>query len=98
MSTSQSLGLGPSLLSSEEILQQAISLTMSDGFLTEDEILAAFLFFTSSSEDVVHITRTFITLGSNQAVQCRFLINQLNAAPLLLEKAKDKDKDDSMLY
>ena len=71
---------------------------MSDGFLTEDEILAAFLFFTSSSEDVVHITRTFITLGSNQAVQCRFLINQLNAAPLLLEKAKDKDKDDSMLY
>jgi len=77
---------------------------MAEGFLTEDEVLAASLFFTSSSEDVVRIAWTFITLGSNRTVQCRFLINQLNAAPLLLarsnnkDKDKDKDKDDSMMY
>jgi hypothetical protein len=85
--------LGPGL-SSEEILQQAIGLTMMDGFLTEDKLLSASLFFTSSSKDIVRAARTFITLGNNWAVQCCFLLNQLNTAALLLGKGKGRDNDD----
>jgi hypothetical protein len=90
--------LGPSLSTSEEILQQAISVTATDGFLTEDELLAASIFFTTSSEDVVRTARTFIALGRNQAVQRRFLLTQLNTAALLPGKGKDKDTDGSMMY
>jgi len=78
---SQSLGpVAPAILSSEEILQQAVTLTMADGFLMEDELFAASLFFTSSSEDVVRAAWTFIILGNNWAVQCRFLLNQLGSS------------------
>jgi len=94
---SQSLGpVAPAVLSSEEILQQAVTLTMADGFLTEDELFAASLFFTSSSEDVVRAARTFITLGNNRAVQRRFLLNQLNMAALL--PGRGKNKDDPMMF
>ena len=83
-----------SVLSSGEILDQAIQIiTVDEGFLTEDELLAASMFFTR--EDAVHAARTFIALGNNRTVQRRFLLQQLNMAALLPGKEGD---DHSMSY
>jgi len=93
--------LGPvasASLSPDEILQQAITLTAADGFLTEDELVAASIFFTTSSEDVVCAARTFITLANNRAAQHRFLLSQLNTAVLLPGRGKNKDNNDDMMY
>ena len=90
-----SISLDSDLSSSDKVLQQAINFTTTDGFLTEDELYAASLFFTSSSENVVRAARTFITLGNNRTVQRRFLLNQLHTAALLPEK--DMDINDSMI-
>jgi len=92
---SSSISLGSDLSSSDKVIQQAISFTTTDGFLTEDELFAASVFFTSSSEHVVRAARTFITLGNNRTVQRRFLLNQLRTAALLPEK--DMDNNDSMI-
>ncbi len=83
--------------SSEEILQQAVMLTSTDGFLMEDELYAASLFFNSSSEDAVRAARTFVALGTNRAVQLRFLLNQLNKVALLPGKGKEKENDDGSM-
>jgi hypothetical protein len=97
---SPSLGpVAPASLSPDEILQQAITLTAADGFLTEDELVAASIFFTTSSEDVVRAARTFVTLANNRAAQRRFLLTQLNTAALLPGRGKNKDNnDDPMMY
>jgi hypothetical protein len=59
----------PNLSSSSEILDQAIRIaTVDDSSLTENEMLAASLFFTSASDDAVHAVRTDITLGNNRVV------------------------------
>ena len=92
---SPSISLGSDLSSSDKVLQQAINFTTTDGFLTEDELFAALVFFTSSSENVVHTAQTFITLGNNQMVQHCFLLNQLRTAALLPEK--DMDNNDSII-
>lgn len=94
-SQSPSISLDSDLSSSDKVLQQALSFTTTDGFLTEDELYAASLFFTSPSDKVVRAARTFITLGSNRTVQRRFLLNQLRTAALLPEK--DTDDNDSMI-
>ena len=97
---SPSLGpVAPASLSPDEILQQAITLTAADGFLMEDELVAASIFFTTSSEDVVCAARTFVTLANNRAAQRRFLLTQLNTAALLPGRGKNKDNnDDPMMY
>jgi hypothetical protein len=89
--------------SSTEILDQAIRIVSADGSLTEDELFAASLFFTSASEDAICAARTFIALGdNNQAVKYRFLLRQLDTAGLLPGRGKAKaveDGDDlSMVY
>jgi hypothetical protein len=90
--------------SSIEILDQAIRIvSANDGSLTEDELLAASVFFTGASEDAVHTARTFIALGNNnQSVKYRFLLRQLDTAGHLPGRGKAKaaeDGDDlSMLY
>lgn len=78
---------------------------MSDDSLSEDELLAASLFFTSASDDAVRAARTFVALGNNKVVQHRFLLYQLNVAALLPGRGKGKaaeaveDGDDhSMAY
>lgn len=82
------------LLSSDEVLDQAIRVAMVDEDLTEDELLAASMFFTSASEDAIRAARTFMAFGNNQVVQHRFLRRQLNIAGLL--PGKDGD-DHSMI-
>jgi len=90
--------------SSTEILDQAVRIiSANDGSLTEDELLAASLFFTDALEEAVRTARTFITLGNkNQSVKYRFLLCQLDIAGLLPGRGKAKaaeDGDDiSMLY
>jgi len=101
---SQPLGplSNPPSESHEEILNQAITVTTSDDSLSEDELLAASLFFTSTSEDAVHAAHTFVALSNNQVVQCRFLLCQLDVAALLPGRGKGKavedDDDHSMTY
>jgi hypothetical protein len=90
--------------SSQEILNQAIEAFASNNTLSEDELLAAFLFFTSGTEASVRAARTFVVLNNNQVVQRRFLIHQLGMAGLLPAKGKGKaaevqeDDDDLMMY
>jgi hypothetical protein len=62
---------------------------MSDHSLSEDELLAISLFFTSTSDDAVRAAHTFVTLGNNQVVQHCFLLRQLDAAALLPGRGKD---------
>ena len=87
-------------LSISEILDEAIRITTADNTsLTEDELLAASMFFTSASDDAVRAARTFIALGNNSVVQHRFLLRQLTTAALLPGRGKDKDNDgNSMVY
>ncbi len=84
-----------SFLVESQILDQAIRITAELNFLTEDELLAASIFFTSASEDAVRAARTFIVLSNNYTVQCRFLLCQLVAAGFLPNKDGD---DHSMVY
>jgi hypothetical protein len=84
-----------------EILDQVIRTISNDTSLSDDELLAASLFFTSASEDAVRAAHTFIALDNNQAVQRRFLHQQLKNAALLPGKGKGKavdDGDHSMVY
>ncbi len=78
-----------------QILDQAIRITADPNFLTEDELLAASIFFTSASDDAVRAARTFIVLSNNHTVQHRFLLRQLIAAGFLPNKDGD---DHSMVY
>lgn len=65
--------------SSTEILDQAIRIISGiNSQLTEDQLLLASLFFTSTSKDAVWAAHTFIALGNNQTVQYRFLLSQLS--------------------
>jgi hypothetical protein len=92
--------LNPPSACPEDILNQAIrATTSSDSNLSEDELLAASLFFTTASDDAIRAARTFVALGNNQVVQRRFLLRQLDAAALLPGKGKGKDgEDSSMVY
>ncbi len=77
--------------SPEDILDQAIRfISADDAFLTEDELLAASLFFTSASEDAIRAARTFMALSNNRTVQRRFLLSQLETAALLPGRGKPR--------
>jgi hypothetical protein len=84
-----------------EVLDQVIRTISTNNSLSDDELLAASLFFTSATEDAVRAARTFIALGGNKVVQDRFLHQQLEMAALLPGKGKGKaveDGDHSMMY
>jgi hypothetical protein len=105
LSSAPSQPLSTSGSSSTEILDQAVKIiSANDGSLTEDELFAASLFFTSASEDAIRTARTFISLGdNNQSVKYRFLLRQLDTAGLLPGRGKAKaveeeDDDLSMMY
>ena len=108
VSESPSIITSPSSSSASptEIIDQVIRIiSANDGFLSDDELLAASLFFTSASEEAVRAARTFISLGSNHTVQHRFLCQQLESAALLSGKGKGKARavdleegDHSMVY
>ena len=52
-------------LSPVEILDQALRIILGvDSLLTKNQLLSASLFFTSTSDDVIHAAHTFITLGN----------------------------------
>ena len=78
-----------------EILDQVIrTISASDSYLSDDELLAASLFFTSATNDAMRAARTFIALGGNQTVQHRFLRQQLENASLLPGKGKGRAMED----
>lgn len=99
---SQTPGLPPSTLSlalpsasSGEILDQALRIITDRNFLSEDELLAASLLFTSTSDDVVHIAQTLFALNNNPGVEHHFIIRQLEETGLLPGKEKGKAREDS---
>jgi hypothetical protein len=87
-----------------KIIDQVIrTISANDSILSDDELLAASIFFTSGSEHAVRAAHTFVALGNNQAVQHRFLCQQLEIAALLPGKGKGRAADDgghseSMVY
>jgi hypothetical protein len=90
----------PSTSSSDsEILDKAVGIVTADkDFLSEDDLLAAILFFSNTSNEVVRIARNFIALSNSPAVQHRYLLHQLTDAGLRSGKGKGKatanDDDD----
>lgn len=102
-SSTQSMS-NPPLASSDSfqaILNQAIEMATSDDTLSEVELLAASLFFTSATEEAVRVARTFNALKNKPAVQRSFLLRHLDAAALLPGKGKGRaveEGDDSMSY
>ncbi len=99
LAPSQSLVSGPSPVSPGEILDHAMRLTVDDGFLSEDELFVASLFFTSASEDAICAARTFVALDNNKVVQRHFFLSQLNTAALLPGRGKEMNNDNhSMMY
>ena len=105
--SSQSLGPLSNPLSASasttEILDQLIRIILAnDSLLSEDELLAASLFFTSASEDAICAAQSFIALSNQSVVQYHFLHCQLEMAALFPGKDKAKamdteDNDDSRL-
>ena len=76
---------GPSSASpsDSEILDKAIGILMADkDFLSEDDLLAASLFFSNTSNEVIRVARNFIALSNKPGVQHRFLLHQLEEAGL----------------
>ena len=76
-----------------EIIDWVIRImSAEDSLLSDDQLLAALLLFTSRSEDAVHAAHTFMSAckNFNPSVQYRFLHHQLEIAALLLEKGKGK--------
>jgi len=109
-SSTSSQSLGPlsnplsASASTAEILDQSIRIISTNGSpLSQDELLAASLFFTSASEDAIRAARSFIALSNQPVVQYRFLHRQLEMVALLPGRGKAKatdteDGDDSMAY
>lgn len=84
--------------SSEEVLDQALRIITADadkGLLSEDELLAASMLFTSTSGDVVRIGRNFIALTNYPAVRCSFIRRQLEDTGFLQGKGKGKARADA---
>jgi hypothetical protein len=80
--------------SRSEIVDQVFRIITADNdFLSEDQLLAASMLFTSDSEDVVRIGQSFIALGKNPVVQRRFLLRQLEDTGFLQGKGKGKASD-----
>ena len=97
------LPLASTSTSDSEVLDKAFGIIAADkDFLSEDDLLAASLFFSSSSDEVVRTARNFIALSNNPAVQHRFLLHQLDKAGLRMGKGKGKaivnDNDDFAMY
>ena len=96
--------LSSSSSSDSEVLDKAIRIITADkDFLSEDDLLAASLFFSNTSNELVRVARTFIALSDRPAIQHRFLLHQLEDAGLHAGKGKGKDNtniddDDSMSY
>jgi hypothetical protein len=85
--------------SDSEVLDKALGIVMADkDFLSEDNLLAASLLFSNTSNEVVCITQTFIALSNMPTVQHHFLVHQLKEAGLHIRKGKEKatanDDDD----
>ena len=96
LSTSHALSIpsqfpGPSSSSDSEVLNEAFGIITADKlFLSEDDLLAASLFFSNTSNEVVRIARNFIALSKTPAVQFKFLLHQLKEAGLCTGKGKGK--------
>ena len=90
--------------SDSEVLDKAIGIITADkDFLSEDDLLAASLFFSNTLNELVRVAQTFIALSDRPTVQHRFLLRQLEDAGLCAGKGKGKanmniDDDDSMSY
>ena len=86
----------PSTLSStsssdSKVLNKALGIVTADkDFLSEDDLLATSLLFSSTSNEVVRITRTFVALSNTLAVQYHFLLHQLKEAGLHTGKGKGR--------
>ena len=79
----------------EGILDQAIRIISGvNSHLTEDQLLLASLFFTSTLDDAICAACTVVALGNNQAVQHRFLLSQLSTLTLS-GKGKGKALEDA---
>ena len=96
-SSQPSLALAPPV----KILDQAIKIISGvNSHLTEDQLLSASLFLTSTSDDAIRAAHTLVTLGNNQAVQHHFLLSQLSTLALSGKgqgKALEDADDDFML-
>jgi hypothetical protein len=96
--------LSSTSLSDSEILDKALGIVTAAAdkdFLSEDDLLAASLLFSNTSNELVRIARTFIALGDKPAVQHRFLMRQLEDAGFHTGKGKGKattnDDDDFLM-
>lgn len=81
---------------SPDVLDQVIEMiSVEDGGLTEDELIAASLLFTSATEDAVRTARTFISLRwKGQTIKYQFLRAQLVELGLLRGRGKAKASED----
>jgi hypothetical protein len=85
--------------SDSEVLNKALEIVTADkDFLSKDDLLAASLLFSNTSNKVVRIAWTLIALSNTPTVQHRFLVHQLKEAGLRTRKGKEKatanDDDD----
>jgi hypothetical protein len=85
--------------SDSEIIDNAVGIVTADrAFLSEDDLFAAILFFSNTSNEVVRVARNYIALSNLTAVQRRYLLHQLTDAGLRSGKGKGKatanDDDD----
>ena len=70
-------------------------ISVEDGGLTEDELIAASLLFTSATEDAVRTARTFMSLcWKGQTIKYQFLCARLLELGLLPGKGKAKALED----
>jgi hypothetical protein len=93
----------PLTTSPQDILNQAIKIAALDNTLTEDELLAASLFFTRATEEAIRVASGFIAISNSQGVllQRHFLLGQHGVTALLPGKGKGmavEDVDDPMTY
>lgn len=80
--------------SSTDILDQVVRIISGgDTCLTEDQLLAASLFFASASDDAVMTARTFLSLEKNPIVQYRFLLSRLDTSGKGKARAFENDDD-----
>ena len=61
--------------------------------MTEDQLLAASLFFASASDDAVMTARTFLSLEKNPIVQYHFLLSRLDTSGKGKARAFENDDD-----
>ena len=89
--------------SDSEVLDKALGIVIANkDFFSEDDLLAASLLFSNTSNEVVCIAQNFIALSNRPSVQHCFLLHKLEEAALHMGKGKgkaivDDDNDFSMM-